>query len=65
MILTVALNATVNVSYEAEEIAWGAPNHISRMTCRAGGGSLAVARVLAAWARTCWWQASPAGAGGD
>ena len=25
----------------------GAPNHISRMTCRAGGGSLAVARVLA------------------
>ena len=47
MILTVALNATVNVSYEAEEIAWGAPNHISRMTCRAGGGSLAVARVLA------------------
>ena len=47
MILTVALNATANVSYEAEEIAWGAPNHISRMTCRAGGGSLAVARVLA------------------
>ena len=47
MILTVALNATVNVSYEAEEIAWGAPNQISRMTSRAGGGSLAVARVLA------------------
>jgi tagatose 6-phosphate kinase len=47
MILTVALNATVNVSYEAEEISWGAPNHISRMTSRAGGGSLAVARVLA------------------
>jgi tagatose 6-phosphate kinase len=47
VILTVALNATVNVSYEAEEIAWGAPNQISRMTSRAGGGSLAVARVLA------------------
>ena len=47
MILTVALNATVNVSYEAEEIAWGAPNPISRMSCRAGGGGLAVARVLA------------------
>jgi hypothetical protein len=47
VILTAALNATVNVSYEAAEIAWGAPNHISRMTCRAGGGSLAVARVLA------------------
>jgi tagatose 6-phosphate kinase len=47
VILTVALNATVNVSYEAEEISWGAPNHISRMTSRAGGGSLAVARVLA------------------
>jgi tagatose 6-phosphate kinase len=47
VILTVALNATVNVSYEAEEISWGASNHISRMTSRAGGGSLAVARVLA------------------
>ena len=47
MILTVALNATVNVTYEAEEVAWGAPNQISRMTSRAGGGSLAVARVLA------------------
>ena len=47
MILTVALNATVNVTYEADEIAWGASNHVSRMTCRAGGGSLAVARVLA------------------
>ena len=47
MILAVALNATVNVSYEAEEISWGAANPISRMTSRAGGGSLAVARVLA------------------
>jgi len=47
VILTVALNATVNVSYGAEEIAWGASNHVSRMTSRAGGGSLAVARVLA------------------
>jgi tagatose 6-phosphate kinase len=47
VILTVALNATVNVTYEADEIAWGASNRVSRMTCRAGGGSLAVARVLA------------------
>jgi tagatose 6-phosphate kinase len=47
VILTVALNATVNVTYEAEEISWGASNQISRMTSRAGGGSLAVARVLA------------------
>jgi tagatose 6-phosphate kinase len=47
VILTVALNATANVAYEADEIAWGASNQISRMTCRAGGGSLAVARVLA------------------
>ena len=36
MILTIALNATVNVSYEAEGIAWGASNHISRMTCPGG-----------------------------
>ena len=37
----------MNVSYEAEEISWGAPNQISRMTSRACGGSLVVARVLA------------------
>jgi len=65
VILTVALNATVNVSYEAEEIAWGAPNHISRMTSRAGGGSLAVARVLAGLGEDVLVAGFAGGGGGD
>ena len=47
VILTVTLNATLQVSYEATEISWGAANHIRQLTSRAGGGGLAVARVLA------------------
>ncbi len=46
MILTVTLNASLQVSYETERVAWGAINHVSRMFTRAGGGGLAVARVL-------------------
>ncbi len=47
MILTVTLNATLQVSYEAPEISWGATNHVRQLVYRAGGGGLAVARVLA------------------
>jgi fructose-1-phosphate kinase PfkB-like protein len=47
VILTVTLNATLQVGYEAAEISWGAPNHIRQLSRRAGGGGLAVARVLA------------------
>jgi len=47
VILTVSLNATLNVTYEAQRISWGAQNYVSRMSCRAGGGGLAIARVLA------------------
>jgi fructose-1-phosphate kinase PfkB-like protein len=47
MILTVTLNATLQVCYEAPEIAWGEPNHIRQKSQRAGGAGLAVARVLA------------------
>ena len=65
MILTVALNATVNVSYEAEEISWGAPNQVSRMTSRAGGGSLAVARVLAGLGEDVLVAGFAGGGGGD
>jgi tagatose 6-phosphate kinase len=65
VILAVALNATVNVSYEAEGIAWGAPNHISRMTSRAGGGSLAVARVLAGLGEDVLVAGFAGGGGGD
>ncbi|HTT51320.1 MAG TPA: PfkB family carbohydrate kinase [Streptosporangiaceae bacterium] len=47
MILTVSLNATLHVSYETPQVAWGAVNHVTRMLARAGTGGLAVARVLA------------------
>ena len=47
MILTVTLNATLQVSYEAPEISWGETDHIRQLISRAGGGGLAVARVLA------------------
>jgi fructose-1-phosphate kinase PfkB-like protein len=46
VILTVTLNASLQVSYETQRIAWGAANHVSRMFTRAGGGGLTVARVL-------------------
>jgi fructose-1-phosphate kinase PfkB-like protein len=46
VILTVTLNASLQVSYETQRVAWGAANHVSRMFTRAGGGGLAVARVL-------------------
>ena len=48
MILTVTLNATLRVTYEADRISWGGPNAVSQMSCRAGGGGLAVSRLLAA-----------------
>ncbi len=46
VILTVALNASLHVSYETQHVAWGAANHVGRMFTRAGGGGLTVARVL-------------------
>lgn len=46
MIVTVTLNPSLHVNYEAERIAWGAPNQVSRVRHRAGGRGLAVARVL-------------------
>ena len=39
MILTVALNASLHVSYETPRVAWGAANHVSRMYTRAGGAA--------------------------
>lgn len=46
MILTVSLNASLQVSYETQRVAWGAANYVGRMFTRAGGGGLTVARVL-------------------
>jgi tagatose 6-phosphate kinase len=48
VIVTVTLNASLRVGYEAERVDWGAPNRVTRVLYRAGGGGLAVARVLRA-----------------
>jgi fructose-1-phosphate kinase PfkB-like protein len=48
VIVTVTLNASLRVQYEAERVEWGAPNPVTRVRYRAGGQGLAVARVLRA-----------------
>ena len=48
MIVTVTLNASLRVQYEADRVEWGAPNQVTRVRYRAGGHGLAVARVLRA-----------------
>lgn len=47
MIVSIALNATLRVTYETGRITCGGLNHVSRVNRRAGGEGLAVARVLA------------------
>lgn len=46
MIVTVTLNAALDVAYEAEDPSWRATRDISRVRHRAGGSGVAVARVL-------------------
>ena len=46
MIVTVTLNAALDVSYEAEGLSWQSTRDISRVRHRAGGRGVAVARVL-------------------
>ena len=46
MIVTVTLNPALHVGYEAERVSRGAANRVSRVSYRAGGRGLAVARVL-------------------
>ncbi len=48
MIVTITLNASLRVQYEAQRIDWGAPNRVTRVRYRAGGQGLAVARALRA-----------------
>jgi tagatose 6-phosphate kinase len=48
VIVTVTLNASLQVAYEAQRVDWGAPNRVTRVRYRAGGRGLAVARVLRA-----------------
>ncbi len=46
MIVTVTLNPALQVSYAAQQVRLGRANPVSRVSYRAGGGGLAVARVL-------------------
>jgi tagatose 6-phosphate kinase len=46
VIVTITLNASLRVSYEAQRVDWGASNPVTRVRYRAGGRGLAVARVL-------------------
>jgi tagatose 6-phosphate kinase len=46
VIVTVTLNPALRVGYEAEHVSRGAANQVSRVSYRAGGRGLAVAKVL-------------------
>ena len=46
MIITVTLNPALHVGYQAERVGLGQANEISRVSYRAGGRGLAVARLL-------------------
>ena len=46
MIVTVTLNPALQVGYQAKRVSRGSANPVSRVTYRAGGRGLAVARVL-------------------
>jgi tagatose 6-phosphate kinase len=46
VIVTVTLNPALHVGYETERVRLGGTNRVSRVTYRAGGRGLAVARVL-------------------
>jgi tagatose 6-phosphate kinase len=46
VIVTVTLNAALEVAYEAGQVSWESANEVSRARYRAGGRGIAVARVL-------------------
>ena len=46
VIITVTLNAALDVAYEAEGLSWQSTRDVSRVRYRAGGRGVAVARVL-------------------
>jgi tagatose 6-phosphate kinase len=46
VIVTVTLNAALDVAYEAERVGWDATNQVSSVRQTAGGRGVAVARVL-------------------
>lgn len=46
MVLTVTLNAALDLTYEAEHVAWGGVNRVDSVVGRAGGKGINVARTL-------------------
>ena len=65
MIVTVTLNAALDVRYEAEGLSWQSTSDISRVRLRAGGRGVAVARVLHTFGHRCWRQDWPAARRGN
>ena len=60
MIVTVTLNAALDVSYEADGLSWQSTRDVARVRHRAGGRGVAVARVLHTSAMRCWRRDWPA-----
>ena len=65
MIVTVTLNPALHVSYEAERVSRGAANPVSRVSYRAGGRGLAVAKVLHTFGHEVVAAGLVGGASGD
>jgi tagatose 6-phosphate kinase len=65
VIVTVTLNPSLRVQYEAERVEWGAPNPVTRVRYRAGGQGLAVARVLRALGQDVVAAGFAGGSAGD
>jgi tagatose 6-phosphate kinase len=65
VIVTVTLNPALHVSYEAERVSRGAANPVSRVSYRAGGRGLAVAKVLHTFGHEVVAAGLVGGASGD
>jgi tagatose 6-phosphate kinase len=65
VIVTVTLNPALHVSYEAKRVSRGAANQVSRVSYRAGGRGLAVAKVLHTFGHEVVAAGLVGGASGD
>ncbi len=65
MIVTVTLNAALDVAYEAEGLTWQATRDVTRVRHRAGGRGVAVARVLHTFGHEVLAAGLAGGATGD
>jgi 1-phosphofructokinase family hexose kinase len=65
VIVTITLNASLRVAYEAGRIDWGGRSQVTRVRYRAGGRGLGVARVLSALGHDVTAAGLAGGASGD